>query len=253
MTTLIRNLCWPIFMSFVKKYFFRRADLKSSISQAYSYIIKSPLALGLLIVIILSWVLAGITENVLDQESIVHIDRWALAHTHLIHGPTLTHAMILITNLGSGYMLWSVTVFSIVYLIRLRRTFDAKFVGAMMVGGGIIEIILKTSVQRARPVPPSGMALAHAWGWGYPSGHTLLSTLFYFTLAYFVSSRSESKSAEFLAYFLAFCFVLLIAFSRVYLEVHYVSDTLAGLIAGLLWFTVCLMITEYYKKKLWNG
>ncbi len=211
--------------------------------------LKSPLLIGLIIVLALGWSLGVLTEGVLQKESIIQLDQWVLDHTAAIQNPELTPVMILVTNMGGALFIWAVTGIWFVYLIRKGKRFDAGLVTALMAGGWFLDVMLKYIIHRVRPVPPSGAALVPVWGWSYPSGHALMSVLFYFTIAYFISKHVESKVVAWYTFGFAFCFVLLIAFSRIYLQVHYVSDVLAGLISGLIWFAVCISLTEYYRNR----
>jgi len=206
-----------------------------------------PLLIGLMTGVILVLVLGGLTEDVLERESIVRLDNWVLNHTYLVQSPGLTRAMIFISDLGSGYFIWPVATLSIIALVYKRRRLEARFVAAAMVGGGVLNIVLKNAIHRARPVPPDGTELVQAWGWAYPSGHAFLSVIFYFTIAYFIYRRFRTKTAGLSVFAIAFCMACAIALSRIYLQVHYLSDVLAGLLAGLTWFILCISILEYYR------
>lgn len=210
--------------------------------------LKNPLVIGLVAVLMLGLVLGELTEDVLEKESIVSLDHWVLENTHIIQSPGLTRIMIFVSILGGAYILWPAAVLSAAWLFSKKRFAEAKFFVAVMAGGEILNLVLKYIIHRARPIPPGGADLTHAWGWSYPSGHAFLSVVFYFTVACLVSRRFNSKIAGVSAYAIASCIAGLIALSRVYLQVHYLSDILAGLVAGLAWFILCLVILEYYRK-----
>ncbi|MEN6466673.1 MAG: phosphatase PAP2 family protein [Syntrophaceae bacterium] len=215
----------------------------------FKKITGKPLILGLIAGLILSLVLGGLTDEVLEQESIVDLDKWVLEHTSLVQSPGLTRAMIFITELGGVYFIWPLTAVSVAWLIYRRRREETKFVASVMAGGGILNLVLKNAIQRARPIPPGGTELVQVWGWAYPSGHAFLSVVFYFSAAYFISRRSGSKIVSLLAFAAAFCISCAVALSRVYLQVHYLSDVLAGFLAGLTWFVLCLAILENARGK----
>ncbi len=208
-----------------------------------------PLLIGLITGVVLGLALGELTEDVLEKDSIVRVDNWVLDHTYLVQSPGLTRAMILISNLGGGYFVWPVTFILVALLVWKRRPFEARFAAAVMGGGGMLNLVLKGAIQRARPVPPGGAELVQAWGWASPSGHAFLSVVFYFTIAYFVYRRFRSKKAGLAAFAAAFCMACAIALSRVYLQVHYLSDVMAGFLAGLIWFILCLAVLEHYRGK----
>lgn len=214
--------------------------MKKSLREFLSY----PVIIGLVVVLILGWLLGELTEEILEQESIVHLDRWVLHHTSLIQNPGLTSAMIFITDLGGAYIIASLAVLAGIFALWKRRRTEVIFLAVVMCGGWFLQVVLKNAIHRARPLPPSGSPLVFAFGWSYPSGHAMTSTIFYLTMAYFAAKYFRTKTAIIISFSAGLIIALMIAFSRVYLQVHYLSDVVAGFITGLLWFTICLSIAE---------
>ena len=212
--------------------------------------LRSPLFLGMILLVILGFLLPPLSSFVLKQQSVIRLDQWCLSHTGALHNTDMNSLMIFLTNLGGNLLIWPVTGIGFVYLLRKKRILEARFLTAVMAGGWFLEVMIKQAIQRPRPVPPSGTALIPAWGWSYPSGHALLSVLFYFTIAYFIYKQVEAKVIGWYSFAFAFILSALIAFSRVYLQVHFLSDVLAGWITGLLWFAICVALVENSKVKV---
>jgi undecaprenyl-diphosphatase len=83
----------------------------------------------------------------------------------------------------------------------------------------------------------------HLDTYSFPSGHASGSAAIYAILFYLLAKRFRRKGKVLLA--LAYvALVGLIAFSRLYLEVHYLSDVLAGIALGIGWAAACLFIYE---------
>ena len=99
-----------------------------------------------------------------------------------------------------------------------------------MVIGGVLGIVLKVIVTRARPT--FDQPVAHAGGYSFPSGHALNSFLGVGVLI-LVFLPVLSRAGRWLAYVLGAAVVLLTGFDRVALGVHYVSDVVAGWIVAL--------------------
>ena len=74
--------------------------------------------------------------------------------------------------------------------------------------------------------------LAHLTTYSFPSGHAVASTVFYGALCVLVLQRVRSPAWRVAALAGAVAMVLLVAFSRVYLGAHYLSDVLAGIAVG---------------------
>jgi membrane-associated phospholipid phosphatase len=96
--------------------------------------------------------------------------------------------------------------------------------------GGVLGVVLKLLVTRARPA--FDQPVAHASGYSFPSGHAVNSFLGVGVLI-LVFLPVLSPAGRRLAYGLGAFVVLLTGFDRVALGVHYVSDVVAGWIVAL--------------------
>ena len=107
-----------------------------------------------------------------------------------------------------------------------------------IIGGLLIEYVLKTTVHRSRP--QYAAVYLHGHSYSFPSGHTMESTICYLLLAFLIWSHPSTKIAVGRTVVAAaLALVVAIAFSRLYLGVHYPSDVLGGLLAGLGWLAAC--------------
>ncbi len=201
--------------------------------------------MGFIAIAVLFWIFGSITEDVIEKERFA-FDSHFLAQVEEIRTPRLTRIVVFITDLGGDYVIGSGTAVTILVLAALRQWLWVRFFMWVMAGGTVLDLILNISIQRARPPGPG---LIEAQGWSYPCGHAMASTLFYFALVYFMLDKTRPLSLRLFNSVLAFCLVLLIAFSRVYLGVHYPSDVLAGFIGGLIWLTLCVFVMELSKRK----
>ena len=108
-------------------------------------------------------------------------------------------------------------------------------------------VISKNTICRIRP---SMDVLATIDIYSFPSGHTLTAFVGYFFLAYILSLNSDQKTKN-TYYFIASILVITVAFTRLYLNVHYCSDILGSILFGTI-ILRCLMniVEKHYKKKL---
>lgn len=132
------------------------------------------------------------------------------------------------------------------FLLHRRAQRRWLFALALAVPAGLaINLGLKHLFHRSRPVPDD--ALMTLASFSFPSGHTAGATLFYGVLAAYAISRSHShrvRTAWVLAWISA---VALVAFSRVYLGVHYVSDVLAATAWALAWLAIALLAASHTR------
>lgn len=96
--------------------------------------------------------------------------------------------------------------------------------------GGVLGVVLKVLVDRARPTFPEPVATAS--GYSFPSGHALNSMLGVGILI-LVFLPVLSRAGKTTVYALGAVLVLLTGYDRVALGVHYVSDVLAGWVVAL--------------------
>ncbi|MGC1166498.1 MAG: bifunctional DedA family/phosphatase PAP2 family protein [Solirubrobacterales bacterium] len=139
------------------------------------------------------------------------------------------------TLLGSGLFTWGLTVVCSALLAARRRWAE---VGVLLAGMtltqiGILEI--KDAVDRPRPDAP----LASSSGPAFPSGHAAHSVL-YVWLAVTIVLRLRPGMARGAAVVAAgIALTVLVGLSRVYLNVHYLSDVSGGWALGAACFSFC--------------
>ena len=130
----------------------------------------------------------------------------------------LTLLMYGITSLGSemGLMIAICVVFWLGYAS------EAIAFLLMLLFGNIINTWMKEFFELARPAEYKIRWLAHADGYGYPSGHSMVGMLYSWLIYAFANKY----------WYLCVIAGLLMASSRIYLGVHFFSDTVGGLICG---------------------
>lgn len=122
-----------------------------------------------------------------------------------------------------------------VFLLRLRRRkADARAYGIIALTGWALYALAKLSLRRARPrVIPY---LFHGAGWySYPSGHSTLAPIVFGLAAVLWSAPWKSRRRRRALIAAASLLTFTIAFSRVYIGVHYPSDVIGGLLLGVAW------------------
>jgi membrane-associated phospholipid phosphatase len=155
--------------------------------------------------------------------------------------PGVEWAARLVTWLGGAVGTAVVTAASMVVLWRASRRLDALFVGASVVGITITVAILKAVYERARPDTGSPIRLPHSYS--FPSGHAATAVVLYGALGLLLAERARSRLRAAGWLVAAVVVALAIGWSRVLLNVHFVSDVLAGFAVGLA-FLCCAAIVR---------
>jgi membrane-associated phospholipid phosphatase len=112
--------------------------------------------------------------------------------------------------------------------------------------GGILGVVLKLLVERARPIFDE--PVAHAGGYSFPSGHALNSMLCVVILLLLLRPLLGPASRV-AAYAVGAALVLLTGFDRVALGVHYVSDVLAGWVVALACVAATTVAFEVWRRE----
>ncbi len=131
----------------------------------------------------------------------------------------------LYTHIGDAGMLWILIALLCLLFKKTRKT-GLCMALALIFGLLIANIGLKPLVKRLRPfqIKEVGILIPPPTDYSFPSGHTVSS--FAASFAIFKGNKKWGTAA--------FAFAGLIAFSRLYLYVHFPSDVIAGIAIGLL-------------------
>lgn len=127
-------------------------------------------------------------------------------------------------------------------LVRAGRRPDAVLLVVAALGVQVIVVMLKSVYERPRPDAGSPIDLPHSTS--FPSGHAATGIAMFGALALIAAGRARSPAAAAGMLVLGFSIGVGVGVSRVVLNVHFVSDVLAGFCVGLAWLCVCLLARE---------
>lgn len=201
--------------------------LKKIIKKDYKWII-----LFLCVILFLA-----ILEDVFEYETLALDTSVYTIVVEKMRNPILTDILKIITNLGSAFVLITITILS---LIILKNKKIGLCITLNLALSTLLNVLLKNIIQRPRP---EGYRLIEETGFSFPSGHSMVNTAFYGLLIYLIIKNVKNKKLKYALSILISILILAIGFSRIYLGVHYTSDVLAGFlisIAYLIVFTTIL-------------
>lgn len=175
-----------------------------------------------------------LTSELLEHKNFASIDVPILQFIeHNIRTPLLNGVAVDITALGSASLISIFTIIGLVSLTIKKDKQGALFLACNVIGATLWMAVLKNLIGRQRPniIP----RLIEVSDQSYPSGHSLVSTATYLAIAFLVCRHLRSKRLISVVLGFAGFIILLIAFSRLYLGVHYPSDVISGMLFGLSW------------------
>jgi undecaprenyl-diphosphatase len=146
----------------------------------------------------------------------------------------LTHSFRDLTALGSVTVLALAALCVVGQLLRDGLPVQALLVALVAVGSYFASEELKEVVHRPRPTAAAGRPAAR--GNSFPSSHALRSAAVFLASALALRRRQGKLTGRWPGLYLVLWAVLvslLIGASRVYLGLHYLSDVVAGWLAGV--------------------
>lgn len=195
----------------------------------------------IIILLIVSFI---VIKNSSIYKYIVNFDYKVIEFFGNINDKRLTTSMSFITNFGDWYI--PILIIVCIFLIIKNKWYFYTLSSSYLLSG-IVVFITKILVARPRPLEA---LIKIPSSYSFPSGHTLTSLIFYMTLFYLMTEKSNKLIR--ITFGLLFCFlIVVVAFSRVCLGVHFFSDVVGGFILGIPCLLCCINIIEKnFKEKL---
>jgi undecaprenyl-diphosphatase len=180
------------------------------------------------------------------------VTRLDAAVVEALHGPVgdsqIVHsAMVAITTLGRVEVAYGLVAAVSIYLMTHAQKRLLAFVLVTTVLGGILNLAVKMTIGRPRPIFDE--PLATALGKSFPSGHTVMATVVYGSiLLVFLPALAPRWRPAAVAFVSGL--IVMVGFSRLALGVHFPSDVVAGLVLGLAWLAASVAAFELWRVEL---
>ena len=171
-------------------------------------------------------------------------DRAIMVAVHHAANPALDGLMRALTFIGNPVPMTVITLCAAGVLAALGRRGEALALVLGVAAASLLDTGLKELFERVRPQlwprPPVA-------GDSFPSGHALTSTVAFGAMAAFAGRAFPRYAPAFAA--AAAVLVAGIAFSRVYLGVHWPTDVVAGMAIGYVVLVVLLRATPHARTR----
>ncbi len=152
-----------------------------------------------------------------------------------------------ITAFGGAFGIGLITLAVLGYLLLERRYGFFTLVVVSVYGGSALALLFKTWFHRSRPqIVPHLTDISTA---SFPSGHSMISSVAYLTLAALLARSAHDLVAKIYFLAVALLLIVLIGFSRLYLGVHYPTDVLAGWAMGSAWAIICCLVAHFLVNR----
>lgn len=191
----------------------------------------------LLLALIVAFI--AITFAVINQNNFVlKIDSDVQMIVLNTQSPALNNLALAITKVGdSPEIIFIFAIFAILLLLK-RKKYSLYEMTAAVVSGTIFTKIIKLLVERARP----GSDLLLEPDFSFPSGHSTMSMILLLSSIFLIAPNIKDRCSRIIFITTTSVIFPLVALSRIYLSVHWVSDVIASLILGSICFLSVKMI-----------
>lgn len=202
-------------------------------------ILDTPLLITLGFLVLVGAVLfVGLLDEVAEGAAIVDMDARLFYFLQEQRTEALDRFLIAMTGLGDQKVVMPVALAGLLVLAGFRRWRAAAYLLIATAGAAVFVGLIKKLIHRARPISIYDGVVQYS----FPSGHACMSIVLYGFLAFLLAYGAPRAWRRGIT-FGALVLIGFIAFSRVYLGAHWLSDVLAGLAFGSAW--VCLLMAFY--------
>lgn len=153
----------------------------------------------------------------------------------------LDHLAIIITLMGDSTVLAIASGLFLIWLLWKRYW----YIAAHWFGVMVISVITVGGAKFLLYLPRPGEVLYEKYASSFPSAHTALGLAFYGFLAV-VIARESKKQDKRIPYIISGILVALIALTRLYLGVHWLTDVIGSFFVGL---GIVLLATISYRRR----
>lgn len=171
------------------------------------------------------------------------IQTWAF---HLQSSSELTYFFSHMTNIfgDKGGIIVAVLLALVLFLLFKQKEATIWF-AATVVLSLALNTVIKVIIGRERPDIHRLAAFANEAGKSFPSGHSIFATIIFGSIFFICLGKLKNRSSKILLGILCIILIALVMFSRIFVGVHYPSDTIGGFLEGI---SILLLTYPTYIK-----
>ncbi len=202
-------------------------------------------ALGLMVFVEVADDMSEADGRAFDQRVLMTLRPFA-EEPHRAWGPWwLEEAAADITSLGGISVLSLFALLTVGFLLFQRKWLSSLLLVSGLAGGVALSEGTKAVFERERP--PEIYQAVETINASFPSGHTLLATVFYLSIGVMLMRAFPHRRLKTYVLGCAILIALLVGVTRVYLGVHWVSDVFGGWSLGAAW-AMALWLVDWAVK-----
>ncbi len=201
------------------------------------------LLLGALLLLGAGWLFLGVLEDVISHDPLVQADIAVFNFLQALRTAPVDRLLIVVTEMGSVGVMLPLVIGVALWLMWRRCWRTAWYWIGVAAFAEVLVQLLKFTLGRTRPLD----LYTGVERFSFPSGHAVVSTVILGFLA-FLLSRGQATRVRLAIAAGTGVYVALVAFSRLYLGAHWLSDVLGGMSLGLAWVALAAMV--YTRRRV---
>lgn len=200
---------------------------------------------------ILSFVILIITfiDALTGRSLLLGVDQSVSLYMEGVSGSSqgLVNTFKLISEIGGIEIMVVLGILAAFTLLFRKRWRESAKIFVAVIGTALLTLIFKKLFMRVRP---DNTLLAIIDDPSFPSGHSSIAAAFFVTLGYILVTNSEKSTTRVVIISIFSMLVFLIGLSRLVLNVHWLSDVVAGWALGIFISMISIILVRSIFKKL---
>lgn len=176
---------------------------------------------------------------------IVAADQGTINLLRPLVGLTTTKIISGISNLASPVMMTIYALIIAVYLGHKQQFRTGLNFLVLFSALNLLNHLVKSLIERPRPLH----RLISVGGFSFPSGHTFATIILVYSLLALAKRFDFSHMRQIIMIVSGWLLIVLIAFTRVYLHAHFLSDTIGSLFLATASWQLFTVVSEFNRKR----
>ena len=176
---------------------------------------------------------------IVRHDPVANVDQSAHSLMRESRVAALKPSMRMVSLIGSGYVLLPVTLACSAVLWRRRHRAIAIAIPLLGLAAVVALALTKWIINKPRP---------SLRGYGFPSGHVFGVTVFVLIAVYLLWRFEAPRRWQQGARVGGALFVALVGYSRLYVNAHWLSDVLGGLLVGVAFALGAMLVVDRHPR-----
>jgi undecaprenyl-diphosphatase len=189
---------------------------------------------------------AVLARMVISGRQILVLDYAVARWFGFLRNLPLTDFFVVFTYLMTPLNLILVATALTLYFAYRHRWYYELLLPVALLGGAVSDYFFNMATQHPRPLLP----LIEVSNYSFPSGHATIATIFFMLMIYFFAHRIRPAWLQLVFVGVNVGLIVLVCISRLYLNVHWFSDVISGVVLGIFWIGFSMIVLRFLQAQV---